>query len=150
MGSYSVKRKNNDRYRKTANSNAWLGYRILVEFELPVTNFWSIENQNAPYWTIKSIQNKTRGRDTIWITAAVKSSFLSDGHKLKLKSWNQIFANFDAVDNWKRRNVRKKKDPCAVFGCNNDRLFPEKYTVKDYISNTKLNQSRPMVNTWIK
>ena len=31
-----------------------------------------------------------------------------------------------------------KKDPCAVFGCNNDRLFPEKYTVKDHISNTKL------------
>ena len=29
-----------------------------------------------------------------------------------------------------------KKDPCAVFGCNNDRLFPEKYTVKDHISNT--------------
>ena len=27
-----------------------------------------------------------------------------------------------------------KKDPCAVFGCNNDRLFPEKYTVKDHIS----------------
>ena len=23
-----------------------------------------------------------------------------------------------------------KKDRCAVFGCNNDRLFPEKYTVK--------------------
>ena len=31
-----------------------------------------------------------------------------------------------------------KKDACAVFGCNNDRLFPEKYTVKDHISNTKL------------
>ena len=31
-----------------------------------------------------------------------------------------------------------KKDPCAVFGCNNDRLFSEKCTVKDYISNTKL------------
>ena len=31
-----------------------------------------------------------------------------------------------------------KKDPCAVFGCNNDRLFPEKYTVKDHISNAKL------------
>ena len=31
-----------------------------------------------------------------------------------------------------------KKDPCAVFGCNNDLLFPEKYTVKDPISNTKL------------
>ena len=30
------------------------------------------------------------------------------------------------------------KDPCAVFGCINDSLFPEKYTVKDHISNTKL------------
>ena len=25
-----------------------------------------------------------------------------------------------------------------MFGSNNDRLFPEKYTVKDHISNTKL------------
>ena len=25
-----------------------------------------------------------------------------------------------------------------MFGCNNDRLFPEKYTVKDHISDTKL------------
>ena len=25
-----------------------------------------------------------------------------------------------------------------MFGCNNDCLFPEKYTVKDHISNTKL------------
>ena len=25
-----------------------------------------------------------------------------------------------------------------MFGCNNDRLFPEKYTVKDHIYNTKL------------
>ena len=31
-----------------------------------------------------------------------------------------------------------KKDLCAVLGCNNDRFFPEKYTVKDHISNTKL------------
>ena len=31
-----------------------------------------------------------------------------------------------------------KKDLCAVFGCNNDRLFSEEYIVKDYISNTKL------------
>ena len=31
-----------------------------------------------------------------------------------------------------------KKHPYAVFGCNNDRLFPEKYIVKDHISNTKL------------
>ena len=25
-----------------------------------------------------------------------------------------------------------------MFGCHNDRLFPDKYTVKDHISNTKL------------
>ena len=31
-----------------------------------------------------------------------------------------------------------KKILCAVFGCNNDCLFPEKFTVKDHISNTKL------------
>ena len=31
-----------------------------------------------------------------------------------------------------------KKDRSAVFGCNNDRLFPEKDTVKDRIPNTKL------------
>ena len=31
-----------------------------------------------------------------------------------------------------------KKDPCAVFLCNNDCLFPENYTVKDHISSTKL------------
>ena len=24
-----------------------------------------------------------------------------------------------------------KKDRCAVFGCNNDRRFPDKYVVKD-------------------
>ena len=24
----------------------------------------------------------------------------------------------------------RKNNGCAVFGCNNDRLFPEKYTVK--------------------
>jgi len=33
-----------------------------------------------------------------------------------------------------------KKDLCAVFGCNNDRLFSEKFAVKDYISNTELEQ----------
>ena len=31
-----------------------------------------------------------------------------------------------------------RKDPCAVLGCNNDRHFPEKYTVKDHIFNSKL------------
>ena len=36
------------------------------------------------------------------------------------------------------KDCNGKKDPCAVFGCNNDRLFPEKCTVKDHISNTKL------------
>ena len=43
-----------------------------------------------------------------------------------------------------------KKDPCAVFGCNNDRLFLEKYSVKDHISNTKLekgDQHKPMERT---
>ena len=28
-----------------------------------------------------------------------------------------------------------------MFGCNNDHLFPEKNTVKDYISNTKLEKT---------
>ena len=32
----------------------------------------------------------------------------------------------------------RKKDFCAVFGCNNDRLFSEKYTMEDHISDTKL------------
>ena len=31
-----------------------------------------------------------------------------------------------------------KKDPCAVFRCNNDRLLSEIYTVKDHTSTTKL------------
>ena len=31
------------------------------------------------------------------------------------------------------QDCNRKKDPCAVFGCDNDRLFPEKYTVKDPI-----------------
>ena len=29
-----------------------------------------------------------------------------------------------------KRIVMRKKDRCVVFGCNNDRFFPEKYTVK--------------------
>ena len=28
------------------------------------------------------------------------------------------------------KDCNGKKDRCAVFGCNNDRLFPEKYAVK--------------------
>ena len=36
------------------------------------------------------------------------------------------------------KDCNGKRDPCAVFGCNNHRLFAEKYTVKDHISNTKL------------
>ena len=36
------------------------------------------------------------------------------------------------------KDSKGKKDPCAVFRCNNDRLFAEKYTVKDHISNIKL------------
>ena len=37
--------------------------------------------------------------------------------------------NFFFKFSWKKI-VMGKKDRCAVFGCNNDRLFPEKYTVK--------------------
>ena len=29
-----------------------------------------------------------------------------------------------------KKIVIRKKDLCDVFGCNNDRLFPEKYTLK--------------------
>ena len=28
------------------------------------------------------------------------------------------------------KDCNGKKDRCAVFGCNNDLLFPEKYTLK--------------------
>ena len=37
-------------------------------------------------------------------------------------------ANFSYV--FLEKDCNGKKDRCAVFGCNNDRLFPEKYTVK--------------------
>ena len=30
----------------------------------------------------------------------------------------------------RKKIVMGKKDRCALFGCNNDCLFPEKYTVK--------------------
>ena len=38
-----------------------------------------------------------------------------------------------------------KKDTCAVFWCNNDRLFPDKYTKKDHISNTKLEKLKAII-----
>ena len=41
-----------------------------------------------------------------------------------------------------------KKKPCVVFGCNNDRLFPEKFTVKDHISNTKLEKGAHYYIPW--
>ena len=37
-------------------------------------------------------------------------------------------ANFSL--NFPRKDYNSKKDRCAVFGCNNDRLFAEKYTLK--------------------
>ena len=43
-----------------------------------------------------------------------------------------------------------KKDLCAVFGCNNDRLLLEKYTVKDYVSITKLEKGDHYFQTWYK
>ena len=30
----------------------------------------------------------------------------------------------------REKDSNGKKDRCAVFGCNNDRLFPAKYTMK--------------------
>ena len=41
-----------------------------------------------------------------------------------------------------------------MFGCNNDRLFPEKYTLKDHISNTKLEKGdhyyNPLLQSYSK
>ena len=44
--------------------------------------------------------------------------------------------------------VMGKKDSCAVFGCNNDRLFPEKYTVIYHIFNTKRVQRILLMPRW--
>ena len=41
----------------------------------------------------------------------------------------QFFSKFS-----QKKIVTKKKDRCAVFGCNNDRLFPEKYTLKFFFA----------------
>ena len=44
-----------------------------------------------------------------------------------------IYARFSGQFFFKssyKRIVMGQKDRCAVLGCNNDRLFPEKYTVK--------------------
>ena len=41
-----------------------------------------------------------------------------------------IYAPFSGQFFVKFSKKSKKKDRCAVFGCNNDRLFPEKYTLK--------------------
>ena len=38
-----------------------------------------------------------------------------------------------------------KKDRCAVFGCNNDRRFPDKYVVKDH---TSFFGGKPEVRFW--
>ena len=37
---------------------------------------------------------------------------------------SQFFVSFP------RKRLLWEKDHCAVFGCNNDRFFPEKYTLK--------------------
>lgn len=42
-------------------------------------------------------------------------------------------ANF-SLSSPRKKIVTGKKDRCAVFGCINDRLFPEKYS-KGHISN---------------
>ena len=39
-------------------------------------------------------------------------------------------AFWDRFCSFLEKDCNGKKDRCAVFGCNNDRPFPEKYTVK--------------------
>ena len=41
-----------------------------------------------------------------------------------------IYVRFSGQLDLLEKDCNVKKDRCAVFGCNNDRLFPEKYTLK--------------------
>ena len=55
------------------------------------------------------------------------------GHEHDLIYWLSIYARFSGQFCFKfsyKKIAMGKKDRCAVFGCSNDRLFPEKYTVK--------------------
>ena len=54
-----------------------------------------------------------------------------------------IFLKF--YDFYKNSIVMGKKDRCAVFGCNNDRRFPDKYVVKDH---TSFFGGKPEVRFW--
>ena len=36
-----------------------------------------------------------------------------------------------------KNKILMRKDRCAELGCNNDRLFPEKFKVKANVSSTK-------------
>ena len=59
------------------------------------------------------------------------------GHEHGLMYSLTIYARFSGQFFFtfsKKKNVMGKKDRCAVFGCNNDRHFPEKYMVKDHTS----------------
>ena len=54
------------------------------------------------------------------------------GHEHYLMYSLSIYARFSGQFFFtfsKKNNVMGKKDRCAVFGCNNDRLFPEKCTM---------------------
>ena len=49
------------------------------------------------------------------------------GHEHDPMYWFSIYAHFSGPFFFK---FPRKNNGCAVFGCNNDRLFPDKYTVK--------------------
>ena len=54
---------------------------------------------------------------------------MSRGHEHDPIYSVSIYARFSGQFFLKKIVIRKI-DRCAVFGCNNDRLFPEKYTEK--------------------
>ena len=58
---------------------------------------------------------------------------MSRGHEHDPIYSLSIYARFPGQFFFKfsyKKIVMAKKDRCAVFGCNNDGLFPEKYSVK--------------------
>ena len=62
------------------------------------------------------------------------------GINIDLLYTNSVVAPFSRYyslkfyDFYKNSIVMEKKDRCAMFGCNNDRRFPDKYVAKDHTS----------------
>ena len=66
---------------------------------------------------LRSIMGCSRGMSTIRFTRSVYIRVL----------FGPIFLQF-----FLEKDCNGKKDRCVVFGSNNDRIFPKKYTVKFY------------------